>query len=554
MIALALALACAGPEGGPAAVAPPPPAAPAPVRQARPFEGLPLEAPALLRRASLDLRGVLPTLDELAAVEADPASVDPLIESFLDDPRYEERLVDLFAERFLTRGEEFNLRWWEMGLEAEQDYAFRRAVGEEPLRVMARVAIEDRPYTDAVTTELTMSNALLRGLWPIEAVEADGGGGWAWSRYTDGRPAGGALMTNGLWWRYYTTPNNFNRSRASALSRLFLCEDFLTRPIAFEAVALLDRESLNEAIRTIPACVGCHSTLDPLAAALFGFWWFDIYAPAELNVYHPEREQLGAYYLEADMAWFGAPMAGPADLGPMVAADPRFTACAVEGMATALWRRDPDLDDFATLQALRARFEGGGLRHKELVRAILAGDDYRVGALAPGAPESAAARLTTARLLSPEQLAWAIEDLTGFRWQTEGYDQLTNDVLGYRVLAGGMDGQTVTRAERDPTLTQALVVKRLAQGAAAFAVAEELEGGAPRRLFGEVQLDDRPGDAAFDAELRRLHRRLYARDPDPDERDEAAAHWEAAAAAAGPAAAWASLVSVWLRDPAFWTR
>jgi hypothetical protein len=69
-----------------------------------------------------------------------------------------------------------------------------------------------------------------------------------------------------------------------------------------------------------------------------------------------------------------------------------------------------------------------------------------------------------------------------------------------------------------------------------------------------VQLDDRPGDAAFDAELRRLHRRLYARDPDPDERDEAAAHWEAAAAAAGPAAAWASLVSVWLRDPAFWTR
>ena len=556
--ALALAvglLGCAGPTAAPPLTHHPLPgdsAAPDDAPVGGPFAGAPLDARGLLRRASLDLRGVVPTEAELDAVEADPAAVDALILGFLDDPRYEERLVDLLAERFLTRGEEFNLRWFEMGLEPQQDQAFRRAVGEEPLRVMARVAVEGRPWTDTVTTELTVANELLREIWPIEAVEE--GAGWRWGRYTDGRPAGGALMTNGLWWRYYTTPNNFSRSRASALSRLFLCEDFLTRPISFESLALLDRESQNEAIQTVPACVGCHSTLDPLAASLFGFWWFDIYAPAELNAYHPEREMLGPYYLETEMAWFGAPMADAADLGPFVAADPRFRACAVKSLAAALWRRNPDLADFDTLQALQAEFEAAGLRHKALAAAILQGEDYRVGALAPGATAADAARLTTRRLLSPEQLASAVEGLTGFRWAHRGYDQLTNDVVGYRILGGGMDGQSVTRPERDPTLTHALVVQRLAQAAGQAVVADELAAAGERRLFPEgLDLAQRPGDAAFDDALGRVHRRVFGRWPTADEAAAAADFWLAVDAADGPAGAWASLVAVFLRDPAFWT-
>lgn len=556
--ALALAVGlfgCAGPTPAPPLTHHPLPgdsAAPDDPPAGAAFAGAPLDARGLLRRASLDLRGVVPTEAELDAVEADPSAVEGLIRGFLDDPRYEERLVDLLAERFLTRGEEFNLRWFEMGLDPEQDFAFRRAVGEEPLRVMARVAVEGRPWTDTVTTELTVANELLREIWPIEAVEE--GAGWRWGRYTDGRPAGGALMTNGLWWRYYTTPNNFSRSRASALSRLFLCEDFLTRPISFESLALLDRESQNEAIQTVPACVGCHSTLDPLAASLFGFWWFDIYAPAELNVYHPEREMLGPYYLETEMAWFGAPMADAADLGPFVADDPRFRSCAVKSLAAALWRRTPDLADFDTLQALQVEFEASGLRHKALAAAILQGDDYRVGALAPGASEADAARLTTRRLLSPEQLASAVEGLTGFRWAHRGYDQLTNDVVGYRILGGGMDGQSVTRPERDPTLTHALVVQRLAQAAGQAVVADELVAAGERRLFpAGLRLTDRPGDAAFDDALGRVHRRVFGRWPTDPEAQEAAAFWEGVAAANGPDAAWASLVAVFLRDPAFWT-
>lgn len=522
-----------------ACATPAPPDEPAEPAYVAEFHGEPLAAPALLRRASLDLRGVVPAEAELAAVEADPAALEALVDGFLDDPRYEERLVDLFNERWLTRADVFNVTARDYGLADAQNFEYLRSVGEEPLRLMAHVGTRDEPWTNVVTADYTMANDLLGSLWPLAFAEE--GEGWREARYTDGRPAGGVAMTNGLWWRYYTTPNNYNRSRAAALSRLFLCEDYLLRPVQFEAVALLDRESLNEAIRTLPACVGCHDTLDPLAASMFGFWWFDIYTPSELHQYHPEREYLGEHYLETEMAWFGTPMDGAADLGPLIAADPRFLTCTVRSMAEALWRRPIEVGDFTAIEGLRTAFVAGDLRLAALVRAILRGDDYRVGALADAAGADDEERLTTLRVLSPEQMESAVADLTGFTWRSEGYDQLTSDVIGYRVLAGGVDGLNVTQPEREPTLSQALVLKRLAQAAAQHAVAE-------RELLSDAELEAGPGAET----LIRLHRRIHGVTPDADQLAADEALWAEVAAISGPLQAWASVVTVLLRDPAFW--
>ena len=69
----------------------------------------PVMAPVdALVRASLDLRGVRPSLDEIAAVEGDPgfgegSAFVGLVDTFLDDPRYEGRVRDLWAEIYLTR-------------------------------------------------------------------------------------------------------------------------------------------------------------------------------------------------------------------------------------------------------------------------------------------------------------------------------------------------------------------------------------------------------------------------------------------------------------------
>ena len=60
---------------------------------------------AQLFRASLDLRGVRPTMDEIERVDADPQAYGELVDEFLDDPRFEERVINMYAEVFLTRSD-----------------------------------------------------------------------------------------------------------------------------------------------------------------------------------------------------------------------------------------------------------------------------------------------------------------------------------------------------------------------------------------------------------------------------------------------------------------
>ena len=70
-------------------------------------ELIPLEAPRLLRRLSLDLRGVLPSPDEQEALEADPEQLNQLLEQMLEDPRLEDQIVEWLTERWHTRIDAF---------------------------------------------------------------------------------------------------------------------------------------------------------------------------------------------------------------------------------------------------------------------------------------------------------------------------------------------------------------------------------------------------------------------------------------------------------------
>ncbi len=531
----------------------------------------PLAPDRLLRRLSFDLRGVPPTLDELTAVQADPEALSELRAEFLDDPRWRARLADLLAEQLLTRVDTFNATIQTVGYDESEEYSFERAVGNEPVLFLAVVGTEDRPWTDAATADWTVANEVLFDLFPLEPVDAAELGiegtlpeGWEPARYTDGRPAGGVLMTTGLWWRYWSAPNNYNRTRAAALSRLFLCADFLDRPISFEATSLLDSSSLSEATQTEEACVGCHVSLDPLGASLFGFWWFDIYSMAEMDHYHTEREWLGSYYLDMEPAWFGTPMDGPADLGPMLAQDPRFLSCTVERVSQGLLRRSMGTEDHARQADLLDTFQDSELRLQALVEAVLDTPEYQAGSLRDGATESQAARAATGRVLTPDQLADGVEELTGFRWQHEGFDQMLNDDSGYRILAGGLDGIAVARAQEDPSVSRLLVIRSLAEAASTHAARSDFElDPLSRRLLGGVDIGDRPGSEAFGAQLELLHLIFHSKEADRDQLAEEEALWTAvyelsvdqlgATEADAATDAWATVLSVLIRDPAFWT-
>lgn len=524
---IVLLLACAVEEPAPAA---------------SPF--VPLEPARLLRRMSLDLRGVTPSIEELAALEADPAALDTLRTDFLADPRLEERLVSLWAERFRMMLDEFQVRWYDYQLPPEQECAFERAVGEEPLRLLARVTVEDRPWSDIVTADTTVINDLLGGLWPIDYPE--GATGWQEVHYTDGRPALGVLATNGMWLRYYTSQSNANRSRAAAIADLLLCADYLERPVTFStSPSLADAAGTAEALRTNDACLACHSSIEPIAASLFGWYPAVDYNRVEFTTYHKEREALGPELLGVDMGYFGQPLQSPGDLGPHIASDSRFYSCATRTVASLLWRRPVEVDEYDTLASLETVFAAGDWRMRPLITAVLDTPEYRAGEVTDA---TLVDRERTHRLLSADVLGSAVEDLTGFAWRWNDCGQLANDDYGYRVLVGGVDGEQVTRPQQVPSLTWTLVVERLAQGGAVTAV-ERAAAGESGLLT--VALEVPPGDPAWEEQVETLYLRLFARRPTADELAADGALWTAAG---DPATGWTALLTVLLRDPEFVTQ
>ena len=507
---------------------------PAPVVVPEVFSRTPLEGARLARRVSLDLRGTLPSAEELEAVEADEAALDALIEDWLQDPRFEERLVALLAEQWHTRVDVFDIEWLDYPeLSEEQEFAFERSVGEEPLRLMAWVVTEDRPWTEVVTAQHTLADPLLASIWPLER-EDPAAEGWVPAVYTDGRPMSGVLSTNGLWWRYNTNRSNMNRKRAATLMDRLLCVDMLARPVSFSGSdTLADVEGTEDAVHSDPACLSCHSALDPVAATLFGFWWVAQYNVDEETAYHAERELLGPQYLEVEPAWFGKPLGGLADLGPHVAVDPRFRRCAVERFAQGLWRRPVSLADRSTLDTLETRFAEEDLVVRPLLAEILDTEAYRAAsASGPGSEAE-----NTVRMLSPEQL-------TGSTWQRDGFDQLANDDLGFRVLAGGVDGATVYKPQVEPGLTWALVTQRWAESVAQTVLAD---GGSPLA----TELERGFGEDADEALLAELHWRLLGVRADDSTLSDLGGLWTEVAEEHGADEAWVAVLTALLRDPLF---
>ena len=504
-----------------------------------PLTTQPLSDAALLRRLSLDLRGNLPTEAELDALE-DGEDVAALRAEMLASTAHAERLVMLLSEQWLTLTEEYPLTAEMIGYSAEEEYAFRRAVGQEPLRLLAHVATSDRPWTEVVTADYTLAEERLLEVWPLQATGPSGQDGWQLAAYTDGRPAGGVMTTNGIMWRYNVAL--YGRSRAAAIADLLLCDDYLNRPISFSSPTLVEEGDLNVATQTEPACLNCHATLDGLSSALFGFEFYDFYSLDELSVYHPERERLGVYYLKAEPSWYGTPLDGAAALPAAVAADSRLVDCAVRRFTEGLWRRELEVDDFTLLQDLEAEFVTGELRVSALLTAITETEEYQAAEHLEDADPQHIERVANARILSPSQLASTVEQLTGYAWWYEGYAQLDNDTWGYRVLAGGANPPYVDEISTDHTVTRDLVIKRLAQAAGRYAT----DSGA---IDGSLVA----GEAGFEDALVSLHRRMYAVDPDAAWLSEITALWQEISALSDGEQAWASVVSVMIRDPAFWT-
>ena len=497
-----------------------------------------MEEQTLLRRLSVDLRGVLPSQEEYEAL-SDQNALD-FVDDFLYDERFGRQVRSLFTDYYRTEVDLFSVSGSDFGVLSE--VSFREAVGQEPLRILQEVAESDLPWSTIVTADWTMANETSAQMYPIDYE----GVGWKRSKYTDGRPAAGVMATNSLWWRYTTTQSNANRNRANTLSRILLCNNYLHRPITFErGLDLLDQEAVDDAITNNPSCVGCHQTLDPLAAHLFGFWVLQNDSYLEVQQYHPDRERAYEQYLGVAPGYYGSPSYGLTHLGEYIAGDERFVGCAVEQVSEQLLGRSFSLTDTAWSTPHRNVFVQDGLLLRSLIRSIVSDPLYRFAWYEDDDQGS------NAKLMKPSLVASVIAEKTGFVWKYQEDEMFDNDLVGLKKLSGG--GQVFV----EPSATYILSISRLVEQAAVYVFMQESQMEATQRtFFVEMDAERIFGDdrSAAVAMIQRWHLLLFGRtiQEDGPEIQANIELWEGLYQIHNEAPeAWVGLLTALLRDPDF---
>lgn len=492
-------------------------------------------------RASLDLRGVRPTLEELDQLEADPTRVEQLVAGFVEDRRFPSRVAALMSEVYQTLDERAFVRL-EYYLEEHSRDELVGSIGREPLQLLARIAADNLPYTTLMTADWTVVNPTLSEIWPVRWKRGDKG--WQKTRYTDGRPAAGVLATNGMWWQHGSMVNNLNRGRANTFSRVFLCFDYLDHELDFNTTTPLDsEEALGEAVRTDRSCSACHDALDPLASHFFGFWYYTERKtlPSDAPMYHPEREQLWRTLDGLPPAFEGERTNGLADLAARTAADPRFPACFAKQSMEGVLRRSLGPDDDASYAAALARFEEE-LVIRDLFRALVFTRSYREGKGAEGR-----------KLISPTTLASQVLDLTGFAFTQGERDLMMAPRDGFAALGGGVDGLYRFTMASEPSATTVLLHTRLAEAAAYWVVDHQL-GSSSSELLPQATSVDSPlvDEVRIRQQIALLYRRILSQSYAYDDQviTDLFHLWSDVYAVTHARDAWKVVLAAILRDPA----
>ncbi len=501
----------------------------------------------VLIRASIDVRGIRPTSDELARIEEDEGALPEMLDELLYHPGFGARIGTIYADALqLRRDRLLNTPNADSYGLADRRGELEQAVVEEAVHLVSWIVMADRPFSEVVTSNLVVAEPILREPYLLqwEPEQPEGlPAGTKLGRYKYARPAGGVLASNSFALRYNTTLANAQRGRANAITRAFLCVDFLARPIDLpESFSLADPDAIEHAVRTDASCQSCHVTLDPIASHFWGLSTLGIGESTEKK-YVPEEEALWAETTGVAPGYFGATSSnGVGALGAAIAADGRFASCAARHVYEDFLGRDATLADEGQLAIHQEAFVRSGLSMRALVRSILDDPAYRgrrERSERGGDPEP-----VEHKLLVPEQLDSALFDLTGHRLTFDGRSALRIDD-GVRSITGAdRSGPT-----RTPIAGYALVHRRLAEAAAQSL----LLGHAPESRVGGLLASMDLSQAPTKADVSRLvHEILSLPSLDRAEVDALTTLWSDVAATTGDTAeAWTALVAALLADPRF---
>lgn len=317
-----------------------------------------------------------------------------------------------------------NLQWCAPPSRANQDEPFRRALEEEPLRIFESVIMEDRPYTEAFTTETTYINGALshyyRFLTGMSNEDINGNQLFdaavddvpvldfedeSWVSMTRDEIHAGALTTPGYLFRFAS-----NRGRANRFFEAFYCAPFIPPEDGLPP----EEPEANPNLRERPGCDGCHAVLEPAAAhwarwrsgGQFGYFQpsyqsftipredclcgseTDLECSGVCSEYfvtqdnsHPEEfERFGGLPLAStwlDPQDFLAVEAGPSALVDDEAEQLQLARCMVRNFATHLLGRALEPSDLEWTESQAQSVYSDGLRFNGMVRRMIADPRYR---------------------------------------------------------------------------------------------------------------------------------------------------------------------------------
>ena len=347
-------------------------------------------------------------------------------------------------------------------------------------------------------------------------------------------PHAGILNTTSFLRRYPTTPTNRNRARSRWTYYHFLGLDIeKSAARTTDPVALADTD--NPTMKN-PACTVCHRVMDPVAGAFQNYgeqgdyrdeWGgldsLDNFYKNPPDGSHTPYQYGDSWYRDMREPGFDGEVAPNAEnslqwLAERIVADDRFAEGTVKfwwpailGIEVATPPEDRNDSDFEAMllasnaqsaeverlaEAFRTGTTGGTPYNlKDLLVEIVLSPWFRAESIEDDDPARLAALQTAGveRLLTPEELAWKTQAITGYAWgrhltrRSEDISYLT-DKRQYQLLYGGIDSDAVTERTDDVTALMAAVAQNHATQVSCPIVRREflLWPDEKRRLFGGI--------------------------------------------------------------------
>jgi hypothetical protein len=241
-----------------------------------------------------------------------------------------------------------------------------------------------------------------------------------------------SVLTHGSILAVHATPT----SRGLLVRGSFLCQAIPppppdTHPVDLTMDGRTRRESYEEAVRSEPACAGCHRLIDPVGFALESYDAGGRYRESDNGFPIDDTGTIVETRGGADVTVVGGP-----GLAAYLAGDSFVHECFVrQWMRFALHRHERPADDCMIAHLTRA-FVDSGLDTRELLLALVASEGFRHR----GAPAPAATIPPDAAPTSP--LDHVERDLHVLRASHAGQDRILLDahLEALRALEARLDG------------------------------------------------------------------------------------------------------------------